>query len=134
MKNNNNPRAFSFLKNIKIACQAINIPTKIGRKNSATLNINKKMAAKINKLLVSIFVKGFLEKELFFLNCESIITSFSSAIYSLDSKFSILIIFNKKLYLIAAELGFEPRYHTPEVCVLPLDDPAILKSLHIYLI
>ena len=27
--------------------------------------------------------------------------------------------------LMAAGPGFEPRYHPPEGCVLPLDDPAI---------
>ena len=27
--------------------------------------------------------------------------------------------------MLAAELGFEPRYHPPEGCVLPLDDSAI---------
>ena len=26
---------------------------------------------------------------------------------------------------LAGEPGFEPRYHPPEGCVLPLDDPAI---------
>ena len=26
--------------------------------------------------------------------------------------------------LVAAGLGLEPRYHAPEACVLPLDDPA----------
>ena len=25
---------------------------------------------------------------------------------------------------LAAGLGLEPRYHAPEACVLPLDDPA----------
>lgn len=28
----------------------------------------------------------------------------------------------------AAGLGFEPRYHAPEACVLPLDDPAKYKA------
>lgn len=29
----------------------------------------------------------------------------------------------------AAGQGLEPRYHPPEGCVLPLDDPAILDRL-----
>lgn len=28
----------------------------------------------------------------------------------------------------AAGLGLEPRYHPPEGCVLPLDDPALLRQ------
>jgi hypothetical protein len=30
-------------------------------------------------------------------------------------------------YKLAAGLGFEPRYHASEACVLPLDDPAALE-------
>lgn len=32
-------------------------------------------------------------------------------------------------HMTAAGLGLEPRYHAPEACVLPLDDPAIQKIL-----
>ena len=33
----------------------------------------------------------------------------------------------------AAGPGLEPRYHPPEGCVLPLDDPAITKYPDIFL-
>ena len=36
------------------------------------------------------------------------------------------ILLRKEVFLSAAGQGFEPRYHAPEACVLPLDDPAIL--------
>ena len=30
----------------------------------------------------------------------------------------------RRFYFLAAGQGLEPRYHAPEACVLPLDDPA----------
>ena len=34
------------------------------------------------------------------------------------------------VHCLAAGQGFEPRYHPPEGCVLPLDDPAIQVKLY----
>ena len=31
---------------------------------------------------------------------------------------------------LAAGLGLEPRYHAPEACVLPLDDPAMYIAIY----
>ena len=33
---------------------------------------------------------------------------------------------------ITAGQGFEPRYHAPEACVLPLDDPANIGTVAEY--
>ena len=34
------------------------------------------------------------------------------------------------VYMLAAGQGFEPRYHPPGGCVLPLDDPAMTVEFY----